>query len=30
MLSDDSKKTIDALTKEQLLYEVNSGHRSRF
>ena len=30
MLSEDSKKTIDALTKEDLLYEVNRGGRSRF
>lgn len=30
MLSEEARKTIDALSKEELLLEINKGHRSRF
>ncbi len=30
MLSDDSKKVIDSLSKEELRLDVNKGRRSRF
>lgn len=30
MLSEDAKKTIDALPKEELLQEINKKNRSRF
>ncbi len=30
MLTDEKKKRIEALTTEEMLYEINLGHRSRF
>lgn len=30
MLSDEAKKTINALSKDELRQEINKGHRSRF
>ncbi|MEK6682997.1 MAG: hypothetical protein AABY79_13665 [Nitrospirota bacterium] len=30
MLSDETKKTIDALSKDELRQEINKGNRSRF
>ncbi len=30
MLTDEKKKRIEALTTEEMLYEINLGHRSHF